>query len=223
MLRPTLALLLVLALACGKEKPKYSEEIVGREEYVASPGWAPGEAGATSAPPPPAATSASGGPPPPAPKLQQADCEVEYETPKAGGISSVLQCGGFFGGTTEGGTSSFGDEFYQRAFCSPARKRYDDSPEAIYAFELPANNQATITLDSPCAELDLVAIAWTLDGLPTTAQVGRVRECEMNAKSGGGTVTLTSVDRAQTFLIVVDGQEGQSGNFSLKADCKTYR
>lgn len=68
-----------------------------------------------------------------------------------------------------------------------------------------------------------MAIAWGLDGLPGTAHVGRVRECEMDTKSGGGKLTLTSVDRAQTYLIVVDGKEGQSGNFSLKADCKTYR
>ncbi len=221
MLRPTLALSALLALACGRGTPKYSEEILGREEYVA-----PTADAVPSAPveaPRPLTVGSPGGPPPPVPQTTQADCEVRYDAPVQGATSGILQCGGFFGGTTEGGSSSFGDEFYQRAFCTPARQRYDQSPEAIYSFELPANNQATITLDSPCADLDIVAIAWGLDGLPGTAHVGRVRECEMDTKSGGGTLTLTSVDRAQTYLIVVDGKEGQSGNFSLKADCKTYR
>lgn len=35
MLRSTLALSALLALACGRGTPKYSEEILGREEYVA--------------------------------------------------------------------------------------------------------------------------------------------------------------------------------------------
>lgn len=218
MLRTTMGLGLLLALACGRGKPKYSEEIIGREE-VTTPATGATPASTTSAPTAPAGSSA----PPALPRPSSADCEASYDAPVHGGVSGTLQCGAEFSGTTTGGRSSFGDEFYQRAFCSPARQSYDDAPEAIYAFELPANDQATITLDSPCADLDLAAIAWSLDGLPTTAQVGRVRECEMNTRSGGGAVTLTAVDRPQTFLIVVDGKKGAVGNFTLKADCKTYR
>lgn len=218
MLRTALGLGLLLAFACGRGKPRYSEEIIGREE-ITTPPTAATPAPTGGGPAAPAGTSA----PAPPPRPSTADCEASYDAPVHGGISGTLQCGAELNGTTTGGRSSFGDEFYQRAFCSPARQSYDDAPEAIYAFELPANDQATITLDSPCADLDLVAIAWTLDGLPTTAQVGRVRECEMNTRPGGGTVNLTAIDRAQTYLIVVDGKKGAVGNFSLKADCKTYR
>lgn len=220
MLRPTLVLLGLLALGCGmlKSKPEYSEEIVGREDYhppepasVAPVGGASGgQAGSD-----PAEATAGG--------TASVGCDATFPAPVRGAPTDQLQCGGSVTGTTEGGSSSFGDEFYQRAFCTPARRHYDDAPEAIYRLEVPADTQATVTLDSPCAELDLAAVAWALDGIPTTAQVNRVRECEMDTHGGGGKLTLTAVDKAQVFLVVVDGQEGAAGPFRLEAACGTYR
>lgn len=223
-LPPALAALALASLACstGPKNPKYSEEIVGRE--VVHAGQTAAEA--NQAPSAPEASAAPGGAAPPATEpasSAQVDCDATLPAPAAGAVTDTLQCGGSITGTTEGGTNSFGDDFYQRAFCSPARQHYDDAPEAVYRLEVPANTQATVALHSPCADLDLAAVAWSLDGLPTLAQVGRVRECEMATGSGGGKLTLTAVDRAQVFLLVVDGKQGDAGNFRLEATCGTYR
>ena len=49
------------------------------------------------------------------------------------------------------------------------------------------------------------------------------KECEMNTKPEGGTLRLTTVNNPQTYLIAVDGQQGDYGNFRLTINCKTYR
>lgn len=229
---PVLACGALLSLACsmGPKKPEYSEEIVGREVVhagqTAAGVAAAGEAGEAAEPPgaqgaatdtPTGTGSAAAAP------SAEVDCDATFPAPAQGAVTADLQCGGSITGTNEGGSSSFGDDFYQRAFCSPARQRYEDAPEAVYRLEVPANTQATVLLTSPCADLDLAAVSWTLEGLPTLAQVGRVRECEMATGTGGGKLTLTSVDRAQVFLLVVDGKQGEAGPFQLEAACGTYR
>ena len=45
----------------------------------------------------------------------------------------------------------------------------------------------------------------------------------MNTKPEGGTLRLTTVNNPQTYLIAVDGQQGDYGNFRLTINCKTYR
>jgi len=213
-------LLLVLALACRPSNPKYSEEITGREEVhpgddAASTTQAArgGGGGGSSA-------SARGGS-----QDEQApvDCGATHSAPVKGGITGPLTCGATIEGTTEGGSNSFGDRFYQQAFCTPARRHYDDAPEAIYRFEVPADVEAIVTLDSPCADLDLAAVFWIGDSLPTAEQTTRVRECEMDTATGGGKVQLTTVNKVQPYLIIVDGKEGDTADFRLSVSCRTYR
>ncbi|RME20197.1 MAG: hypothetical protein D6798_20965 [Deltaproteobacteria bacterium] len=93
----------------------------------------------------------------------------------------------------------------------------------IYRLELPADTKARVKLDSPCADLDLVSVAWKLDGVPTVDHVNRIAECEMDTHRGGGAITLTTVNKAQTFLVAVDGKDGDEGNYRISVSCETYR
>ena len=210
-------LLLVLALGCRPSNPRYSEQITGREEV--HPGeHAAGSSNATRGGGNVSGSSADG-----ASHDAPLSCGDPRPAPTHGGITGSLTCGGTVEGTTEGGSNSFGDRFYQSAFCTPARQHYDDSPEAIYRLEVPADIEAKVTLDSPCADLDLAAISWIGDTLPTDAQTNRVRECEMDTHAGGGSIKLTTVDKAQPYLVVVDGKDGEAAAFRLTVSCRTYR
>lgn len=154
MARPLPATLLAIALGClacstGPKNPKYSEEIVGREVVHAGQTAAEVNQPSAQADAPAPTTSRAGASQAPPPSAE-VDCGASLPAPAAGAVTDTLQCGGTVTGTTEGGTSSFGDDFYQRAFCSPARQHYDDAPEAVYRLEVPANTQATVELHSPC-------------------------------------------------------------------------
>jgi hypothetical protein len=45
----------------------------------------------------------------------------------------------------------------------------------------------------------------------------------MSTKRGGGTIRITSVDKPESHLIIVDGKKGVTGNFRLSVKCTTYR
>ena len=41
--------------------------------------------------------------------------------------------------------------------------------------------------------------------------------------SRGGYMTITTVEKPETYLIGVDGKQGAHGNFRLAIECSTYR
>ena len=134
----------------------------------------------------------------------------------------TLACGETLSGNNEFGTANFDDDFYQGKFCTPQRSRYVESPEAIYMLEVPADIKAVVTLTSECEDLDLVALSWNeTERCPTIKH--NISECEMDTHTGGGSVTLTTVTRAQKYLVIVDGKKGLTGNFELAVECSEYR
>ncbi len=127
-------------------------------------------------------------------------------------------------GTTIGGKSLIGDDFYQGAKCDPARTYFfRDSPEAIYQLTVAPDTKAEIRLDTNCAELDVFAASWDRKSCPTKKHASMIRECEMDTKEGDGAIILTTVTKPQTYLVGVDGKEGASGNFRLTIQCSAYR
>ena len=154
------------------------------------------------------------------------DCDIVHPSPsqKLGCAYKSLSCNDSIEGTTEGGPKKFGDDFYQQGQCTPQRNDYEDSPEAIYRLRVKPNTQVDLRLDSNCAELDVAAMSWPEDRCPTIKHTNQIsRECEMNTSNDGGTLVLTTVKNTQTYLIVVDGKNGQKGNFRLDVQCRTYR
>jgi hypothetical protein len=152
-------------------------------------------------------------------------CEPAFATPSPTGCAiQTLTCGDQVEGNTSAGRFNWGDDFYQKAFCTPQRHDYDDSPESIYMLKIPGDVQADVRLESPCADLDLVAVGWSdAQVCPTIAHTIRIVECEMGTASGSDTVRMTTVNKGQSFLIGVDGKNGATGNYRLTVKCSTYR
>ena len=154
------------------------------------------------------------------------DCDTKHPSPKPvrGCVTNEILCGDSIEGTTVGGVNIFGDTFFQSARCTVQRNDYERSPEAIYKLYLDANVKAVIRLDSNCVDLDHFAIGWENTKCPTEKHASTIRECEMEVRpEGGRPLVLTTVDKAQTFLVGVDGKYGAQGNFRLSVDCTLYR
>ncbi len=150
-------------------------------------------------------------------------CDADFPTPAPRGCAMTeIHCGETLEGNTSYGKANFGDDFYRAAFCTVEANQYQLATEAIYTLTVPGNDMAEIHLASDCAELDVVAVAWAEDDRCPTAS-HRIVECEMDVSSRGGSVQVATVDRAQTYLIAVDGKQGAVGNFRLSVDCWNYR
>lgn len=215
-------LLVGVLTGCGDKIPTPWSKTEGRQEVVVDPssGHQTTTSTASDAVQPASVQAANAAVDASAP--EEMDCNAELPTPQ-GQALGTLECGSTVTGSSHVGAARWGDDFYQRAFCTPKRSRYDDAPEVLYRLEVPENTQAEVVLESPCADLDVVAVAWQLDGVPGVEHVGRIRECEMDTKSGGGKLTLTTVDKAQVFLVGVDGKDGDEGNYRLTVSCGTFR
>ena len=181
-------------------------------------------------PPPPTATDVPSQPPPgvalpPVDVAPEAPdpCLDPVPTPAPQGcVMDTLSCGETLSGNNQFGTANFDDDFYQGKYCTPQRNRYVESSEAVYMLEVPADIKAVVTLTSECEDLDLVALSWNEpQRCPTIKH--NISECEMDTHPGGGSVTLTTVTRAQKYLVIVDGKKGVTGNFELAVDCSEYR
>ena len=104
-----------------------------------------------------------------------------------------------------------------------SREDYEDSPEAVYMLTVPGDIRADIRLDTNCAELDIFAIRWDRKDCPTRKHTRSIPQCEFNDKPGGGYLTITTVERPETYLIGADGKNGAHGNFRMAIECSTYR
>ena len=158
--------------------------------------------------------------------LPKVDCDEERPSPKPvrGCVTHEISCGDTVEGTTIGGDNNYGDDFFQRAYCTPRRNDYERSPEAIYKLRLGSNVKAVIRLDSNCIDLDQFAIAWEDQKCPTKKHAESIRECEFDDNpEGGKPIVVTTVDREQTYLVGVDGKHGAQGNFRLSVECYLYR
>lgn len=154
------------------------------------------------------------------------DCDESHSPPYAtkGCIHKKIECGDIIEGTTRGGDKNFGDDFYQKGHFTPQRNDYEDSPEAVYQLRVPANQEAFIRLDSNCVDLDVAALPWQQSECPTVSHIEtNTRETEMKTGPEGGTLRLSTVDKAETYFVIVDGKQGVSGNFRLDIRCRNYR
>ena len=153
----------------------------------------------------------------------QCDTPIKTATPRGCSIQTIT-CGSVVEGNNPGMARHFGDSFYVAAFCTPQRHYYEESGEAVYRLEIPANIQADVKLESDCADLDVVSFTWDeTDRCPTEDHSSRLLPCEMDTDSGGGSIRMTSVDKPEIYVVAVDGKQGASGNYRLTVTCATYR
>ncbi|MCB9778840.1 MAG: hypothetical protein H6742_09775 [Alphaproteobacteria bacterium] len=122
--------------------------------------------------------------------------------------------------TIEGGRADFGAEAYQNWYCGWASGDPWAGPERVYTFEHPGTGEVEITLESPCVDLDLIALRWAPwaeeEECPITETL--ISECEMDDSRDGGSVTLWS-NEPVTYLVIVDSVDDERDNFALVATC----
>jgi hypothetical protein len=119
--------------------------------------------------------------------------------------------------TTEGGTTSADGASYTAWYCAPVASGAYTGPERVYRFDHPGEEKtATISLSSPCGELDVFAAFWDDDVCPTADN--STSECDGDDASGDGRLDIWN-PTPRSYLIYVDGPAGDEVNFELSISC----
>ncbi|MBN2798837.1 MAG: hypothetical protein JXX28_06775 [Deltaproteobacteria bacterium] len=187
----------------------------------------------TSQPPPPAqvgtVTAAHTAPavpapvsaPPPSDDGGALSCRDASGGPVSGPdcVTATISCGDTVRGNTRGGTQRFDTQFYEKKHCWPGTVNKDGGDERVYRLTLPrARLKATVTLNTPCADLDVMAFPWTGDTCPSVDH--NVLRCECMRKEGRQSETLQLVSQnTDTWYIVVEGRDAEEGAFELSVAC----
>lgn len=189
--------------------------------------------------PPPAATPPAAPPPaatppapawaptanPPMPQGSRSPTSLACDNPpgepvrSADGVTGTVSCGQTVIGHTAGGVAKFNTAFYEKKHCWPGVINKDGGDERIYRLTLPRDRmRATVTLTTPCADLDVMAFPWNGAELPGIT--GNVLRCEQVRKEGRQAETIDLVSQRQdTWYIVVEGKDADEGAFSLSVAC----
>lgn len=162
------------------------------------------------------------GPAPPEPGIYASQCDdIPDGGPIAGPdcIHGIINCNETVVGHTLGGVNQFTTQFYEKKFCTPATTDHDGGDERVYRLDVPDGDfTALVTLDSPCADLDLAGIKWNGDTCPDVGHA--VHQCEMWPKPKGQREQVRLVSQRPTsWLIVVEGKGQEEGAFSLSVQC----
>jgi hypothetical protein len=138
-----------------------------------------------------------------------------------GCITGVISCGETIIGHTLGGVNRYDTKFYEKHFCTPGTTDHSGGDERIYRLDVPAGDHiAVVTMDSPCADLDLAGFKWKDKTCPQTNHL--FDYCEMWPKPGHSRekVRLVSQGNGTSFYIVVEGKGNEEGAFSLTTQCR---
>jgi hypothetical protein len=149
--------------------------------------------------------------------------DLDNGGPTDGCITGTLECGQTVVGHTRGGVDRFDTYFYEKKFCTPATTYHDSGDERVYVLDVPEiprgqGHTAIVTLDTPCADLDLAAFKWNEEGCPTNDHL--ISQCEMWPEDGTSREMVKLVTQHATrWLVVVEGKDDNEGAFSLTVQC----
>lgn len=132
-------------------------------------------------------------------------------------VTTSIGCNDSLVGTTEGGTDVMDGESYQNWYCTPSTASEYGGLERVYEFQHPGKGNVEITLETPCADLDLVAIYWESDECPLPEY--SILECD--AKVGTDSTHSLTIwnNEPRRYLVVVDGIAGAEVPFRLSTSC----
>lgn len=145
---------------------------------------------------------------PPTPTLPRWEC-----------VTDEIGCGETRIGTTRGGTSRYDSRFYGVNFCAPATTDRDGGDERVYRVRVPDEDWTVlVTLDTPCADLDVAALLWSGPDCPPAANLGT--RCDMATQSASDRERLHLVTQhAGYWYLVVEGKGDEEGAFALTVQC----
>lgn len=162
------------------------------------------------------------GPPPPEPGITRDECDaIQDGGPMKGDdcVTDVIRCGDTVVGHTIGGVNRYNTRFYEKNFCTPSTTNHNGGDERVYRLDVPdGDHTALVTMDSPCADLDLAALKARPGACPREGH--SLPQCEMNPKDGTQRETVRLVTQnASTWYIVVEGKDEHEGAFALHVQC----
>ena len=165
------------------------------------------------------------GPPPIAPGITMSQCgDLEDGGPVAGPdcFTGTIECGQTIIGHTKGGVDRYNTRFYEQNFCWPGTINRNGGDERVYKFSFPDNGKwiGKVTLDTPCADLDVVAMTWDKSTCPTAST--NVAECDSKRRAGTSreVADLITDGKWQDWAIIVEGIGDEEGAFALTMQCK---
>jgi hypothetical protein len=150
-------------------------------------------------------------------------CDESFSTAKPGGpdcVTDTIACGDTIHATTEGGSTAFVGDDYTHMFCFVnIYNRTYEGAERVYALDLDADVYATVTVSSPCSDMDLAVIKWAdEDACPVYGNAPS--NCEGDDEEGDDYAEV-SWDAPSRWLVVVEPKlEGTAGNFELSVTCE---
>ncbi len=162
------------------------------------------------------------GRPPPEPGIYADQCDDLTHGGSNKGpdcVTDTIKCGQTIVGHTVGGVNRYNTRFYEANFCTPALTNHDGGDERVYRLVVPDGDRtALVTLDSPCADVDMAALRWSRDDCP--AKNNTIHQCEMWPEPQGSREQVRLVSQKETtWLIVVEGKDEEEGAFSLSVQC----
>lgn len=162
--------------------------------------------------------------PPPPVALDATQCNdlTDGGEVKDGCITDTIECGQTVVGHTRGGIDAFNTRFWEKHFCWPGTVPHDGGDERVYRFTATEKGRVYFTLDTPCANLDMMAIRWEGRGCPEMNS--EIEDCEAKVKKG---TTREAVDvpakPGWEYLVVVEGSGDEEGPFAVTAQCGPWR
>lgn len=162
------------------------------------------------------------GPPPPEVALTSAQCGEFLDGGPVKGpdcFTGVVACGQTIIGHTRGGVNRYDTRFWEAKQCWPGTVNHTSGDERVYRLSLPDGKvMATVTLDTPCADLDLMGFRYEGEGCPTVDH--QVTQCESMRKPGTKREKVHLVsDRPSQWVLVVEGADDAEGAFGLTVQC----
>jgi len=160
---------------------------------------------------------------PEAPKaLKRSQCQDMTDggpVPGPDCITGYIECGQTVVGHTLGGVDRFNSQWWQTNYCWPGTYNHNSGDERVYSFTMPKPPmRAQVTLDTPCADLDVMAFVWNGTGCPS--QQNTSPRCECLRKNGTTSEMIELVsDQKDQWLIVVEGVDDHEGAFALTVEC----
>jgi hypothetical protein len=164
------------------------------------------------------------GPPPPEAGISPSQCNTMTDGGPVKGPDCVTQeihCGETVIGHTRGGVNRFNSQWWRQYFCWPDTVNHNGGDERVYKLHVPLEGRimTTITLDTPCANLDMMVFPWS--GSTCPGLDANIPDCESMRKAGTERERVDEVDDGPiTYLVVVEGTDEEEGAFSLTVQCQ---
>jgi len=154
------------------------------------------------------------------------DCRADYATPVPGSIAGLatcqtgeLFCGDFIQATTVGGSTHYDETIYEPAGAGTSLEDWS-APERVYAFRQPVNTPIRVSLYSPCRDINiLLCLGWECSDANGVSQSSCNAALEFDADGARFRDLPGPTSGPRNWELIVDGQDGDSGNFALRVEC----